>query len=111
VNVIEHLTATMAAYQAIYGEPQYRYFRKYVAWTKERRKPGYHIKPIGDGEEVSKEDYETQIEFSKKLETDAFMGKWQQGYWLYHRKIVTDGWREHLLKDLDAVAVTNGDRE
>lgn len=111
MNVIEHLIEAVEAYRTVYGEPEYRHFKKLVVWTNGRRGAGYHTSPIGDGQEVSLEEYESNITTSECEQREAFMGRLPRNYWQYHRKIATDGWREHLLRDLTAVAVSNGVRQ
>lgn len=97
------LNQTIEQYRAQHGKPEYCYFKKHIAWSKPRRQRGYHIVPIGGGEEVSVEEYEASLAESKKCETDAFMGRLERSYWRYDRKLVKDGWREVLLKEIQAV--------
>lgn len=94
------LDQIIAKYRSQHGEPEYRYFKKLVVWTKFRREPGYHCTPIGDGTEISKEEYEANIADSARFCTEAFMGRLPQSYWKYDRKMVKDGWREILVKDI-----------
>lgn len=96
-NVIEQ-------YRSQHGEPEYRYFKRLVVWSRDRRK-GCHIVPIGDGEAVTKEEYEANCAETKRIRTEAFYGRWPRNYWEYHRKMIKDGWREVLIKDVQA-AVT-----
>lgn len=96
------LDQTINEYMDRYGEPEYRYFKKNVTWVKYRRKPGYHSSPVGDGTEVSKDEYDANIVISKKYSADAFMGKLPCSYWRYDRKLSKDGWREALIKDIQS---------
>lgn len=90
-------------YRLAHGMPEYRYFRKHVAWVKERRKPGYHVTPFRDGEEVSREEYEANIAESEKSRSAAFMGRLPTAYWSYNRKMVKEGWREILIRDVQTM--------
>lgn len=96
------LKATVAIYRAAHGEPEYRHFKRLVQWTRFRRQPGYHTSPIGDGTEVTEAEYEANIAQTKHCRGEAFMGRYPQSYWEYHRKMVKDGWRERLIKDVQA---------
>lgn len=95
------LKATIDIYRAAHGEPEYRYFKKWIVYAKERRKPGYHSRPIGDGQECSREEYEANVEECKRLYGEAFMGRLPKSYWDYGRKMIKDGWRERLIKDVE----------
>lgn len=99
--MIKSLEQAVAWYMAEYGEPGYRYSKKRVLWSKSRRQQGYHSIPSGDGEEVSKEEYEENIAASNKFVTEAFMCRLQISYWRYDKKLSKDGWREVLLRDID----------
>lgn len=94
-GVIEH-------YRSMHGDPEYHHFKRLIIWTKERRKPGYHVSPIGDGQPVSKEEYEANIAESNFNRGEAFMSRLPRNYWEYHRKLTKDGWRERLMKDVEA---------
>lgn len=89
-------------YLARYGEPGYRYSKKYIQWTKFRRQRGYHSSPCGPGTEVSKAEYEANTAQSKKNVLEAFMGRFPQSYWRYDKELSKDGWREVLIKEVQA---------
>jgi hypothetical protein len=98
------LEQTIAEYRSTYGEPEYRYFKREMIWAKVRRKPGYHIGPIGNGIEVTKAEYDANVAASKHARGEAFMGRFPQRYWDYHCKLSKDGWREKLIADIQAVS-------
>lgn len=102
------LEQVISEYQSLYGEPEWRYFKKYVPWSKERgRKTGCHFIPVGDGDEVSKESYHKNVEKSDRIVREAFMGRAPYSYWRYDKKMTKDGWREHLIKDVKAYTVSS----
>lgn len=92
----------IAEYKAAHGEPEYRYHKRYMRWSKERRKPGNHWSPIGDGPEVTREEYEANLAQSKRDAGEAFMGRLPRDYWEYYRRMSKDGWRERLIADVQA---------
>mgnify|MGYP001609525821 FL=1 len=99
------LEQVIAEYRAQHGEPAFRYYKKYVVWSKFRRKPGYHVTPIGDGDEVTREEYEANIAESKRQRGEAFMGRLPHSYWEYGQKMIRDGWREALIKDVQSATI------
>lgn len=108
------LRATIELYRAAHGEPEYKYFKKYARWEKFRREPGRHVSAIGDGQEVSRDEYEANIAESKFRYGEAFMSRYPQSYWQYDRKMVKGGWRERLIKDVemfDDTALSPADRK
>lgn len=94
------LEKIVAEYQEMFGEPEYRYFKKYVPWSKPRRGTGHHFVPIGDGEEISQEEFEANTAECERVRTEAFMGRYPRSYWKFDRKMIKEGWREHLIKDI-----------
>lgn len=98
----EPLSKIIAQYREQYGEPEYRYFKIHVSWSKPRRQRGRHFMPIGPGTTVTKEEYEANIAESNRLVGEAFMGRCTWNYWRYDREMVKDGWREVLIKEIQA---------
>ncbi|NEV75536.1 hypothetical protein DYI24_00375 [Rhodopseudomonas sp. BR0C11] len=88
-----------------FGEAEYRYDKRHVTWTKFRREPGYHCSPTGPGTEVSKEEYDANIAQSDRCRSEAFMGRFQQSYWLYGRTMSKPGWRERLIDDVKSLSL------
>ncbi len=89
------------AAKAAYGEPEFAYFKKCVQWRSPRRRgeSGTHVYTIGDGAPITAEEYAANIAESKRLDTAQFMGEMKgRSYWRYERRLVREGWREHLLK-------------
>lgn len=99
------LQATISIYRAAHGEPEYRYFKKRIAWSS-RRGGGEHIVPIGDGEEIAREEFEANVAEYERVRRLAFLGKYPQSYWRYDRKMVKEGWRERLIADVEAAPDT-----
>lgn len=94
-------------YRAEFGEPQYLYFKKRIPWASpgRGRRFGEHIIPIGDGEEISKEEYDANIAEYEHVRRQAFLGKHPQSYWRFDQKLVKDGWHERLLADVEALSL------
>lgn len=106
------LEDVIAEYRGLYGEPEYRYFKKRVSWQSARRgQEGQHFIPIGDGDEVSKEEYEANVAEYERIRRLAFLSKYPQSYWKYDRKMVKDGWRERLIQDIEAFALPQAERK
>ena len=86
----------------VYGEPEYKYYKKQVSWFKERRKRGRHVRPLNDGTEVTEKEYLENIAESDRCETKAFMGDLPRSYDLYRKKLVVGGWKERLLELIES---------
>src|ERR1700674_3803291 len=100
----DNLSQTIAEYRLAHGDAENRYYKKHIARTKFGREPGYHCVPVGDGEEVSKDEYEAHAAESRQNQTDAFMGRLQRSYWRYDQKLSREGWREILVREIQAFA-------
>ncbi len=81
-----------------FGETTWRYSKKRVHWSRFRNRPGSHSVPIGDGEEVTKDEYDANIDASKHRDLEAFMGRYPQSYTRYDKSIAVPGWRERLIE-------------
>lgn len=92
------LSRLIAVARSEFGETQWRYEKKLISWIRFRRRPGSHSTPIGDGEPVTKEEYDANIAESKRRDLEAFMGRYPQSYTRYDKKISTPGWRERLIE-------------
>lgn len=97
------LQATVDLYRAAHGEPEYRYFKKRIAWVPPSRRghSGEHVIPIGDGEEIERDEYEANIAEYEKVRREAFLNKHPKGYWRYDMKMIKPGWRERLIEDVE----------
>jgi hypothetical protein len=91
------LDQTIDDYRRRHGDPEYRYFKKRGVFSRRE-----HIFAIGEGEEVTKEEYDANIAESERLGKEAFWGRLKQSYWKYYRNKSKDGWREALVKDIEA---------
>jgi hypothetical protein len=82
-----------------FGEPEFTYSKKRASWTRGHgpRSPASHWIAIGAGQPVSKEEYDANIEESKRNELEAFMGRLKRSYWRYEATMSKPGWRERLI--------------
>jgi hypothetical protein len=87
-----------AEYKVAHGEAEYRYFKKRSVFSHRERG---HITPIGDGEEVTKAEYESNIEESERNGNEAFWHRLKRSYDRYYKNISKDGWHEILVKDVE----------
>lgn len=85
-----------------FGEPEYRYYKKTIIFRRgKRRDDDRFISPIGDGTEVSWEEYKDNIELSRKLRAQAFFScTLKQDFVEYGRKMTKPGWRERLIDEV-----------
>ena len=91
------LSAVIEEAKNVYGEAQYKYYKKNVRCVKRGKYPE-HVSPIGDGTEVTETEYNDNIHESTKQRNAAFMGNLRSGYTQYNKKLSVDGWSEHLIK-------------
>ncbi len=84
-------------YHERFGDPQYRYFKKQIAWSRR----GEHIIPIGNGEEISREEFDANVSEYERIRREAFLGRYPKSYWQYRRDLSKDGWREILIKEIE----------
>jgi len=96
------LYAVVAKAKDVYGEPQYKYYKKNITWSG-RGRNRYHVTPIGHGTEVSELEYLDRIEESKRNQSAAFMGELKRSYLRYEKEIVDGGWRSHLISIIKSI--------
>jgi hypothetical protein len=94
-ELVDAVAKAVALARAEFGEPEFRYFKKRVSWHPRDK---CHFIPVGDGDEVSREEYETNAAQAGVNEMERFMGRLKATYTRYDRKQVAPAWREELLK-------------
>lgn len=95
-----------------FGEAVYEYRKIEHHWSSDRTRSGrakssgsYYTTISGPGNSViTKEEYEANVAQGEQDNADAFMLRKRGGYYYtYRRKVLVDGWREHLTKILSEV--------
>lgn len=98
---MDSLNDIVADYHERFGNPEYRYSKKQIAWSPRRGRPGEHIIPISGGPEITREEYDANIAEYERVRRLAFLGKYPHSYWRYEKTMVKEGWREHLIRDVE----------
>jgi len=107
----EVLSQLVTLAKAQFGEAEYAYFKKHVVYQSPRKRgqSGSHIIPIGDGTPIERSEYEANIEESKRINFERFMGRWPRAYWDFDRKMTKPGWREKLIEMIGALPESSAD--
>ena len=101
VRLKQLLDAVVDAATEEYGQPEYRYYKKTVIFRRgKRRNDDVFITPIGEGTEVSRDEYEANKEESGKLRFQAFDGTRKQSFIEYGKSLTKPGWRERLVGEI-----------
>lgn len=95
--------------KAKFGDGVYEYLKVEHNWSSDTTSKGrtkrtgrYHTTISGPGNSIcTKEEYDANVAQGEQDNTDAFMCRKRGGYYYtYRRKVITDGWFEHLVKIL-----------
>lgn len=92
----------IAEYKEMHGERVWRYYKKYHRWQSGRRgRRGAYFSVIGDGTDISQNEYEASIAQGKTDSAAAFLGKSKKaGYHSYHCKVAKKGWQDYLIQEI-----------
>lgn len=91
-----------------FGESEFAYSKRHITWVhgRKRGEKGSHFMPIGDGQPITREEYEANIEEEIRIRREAFMGRWPRSYWSYEKKLTRPGWREKLVEKINSYTLS-----
>lgn len=103
------LSELIDAARSEFGEPEYVYRKVRHGWSPGRgRKSGQHFTLIKKSPEITRAEYEENVEQGERDSVEAFMGRLHKEYFTYRRELKADGWPQQLASMIEAATETGG---